>query len=217
MSSETTTTERIYAAILALIGWSAILLQCYWAIETGLANGLSLAMTITNVLSYFTILTNILVAGYLTATAFGKSARSAKATTALLNYILIVGIVYEVALRRLWNPEGLHLVVDAILHYLVPLGYLTYWFLFVDKRVLNYRMVPTWTIYPFTYLLYTLIRGHLYGFFPYPFVNFQETGWPRLIINVCALIALFVLAGALLVALGRLVVRTAVDYRTPKT
>ena len=82
MSSKATTTERIYAAVLALIGWSAILLQCYWAIETGLAKGLSLAMTITNVLSYFTILTNILVAGYLSATALGKSKRSTNASVA---------------------------------------------------------------------------------------------------------------------------------------
>ena len=216
MSSQFSRIERVYAALLALAGWSAILLQCYWAIDTGIAKGLSLSMTIANVLSYFTILTNILVAGYLSAVASGTPVRSTSTGTALLNYILIVGVVYEVALRRLWNPEGLHLVVDVVLHYLVPLAYLTYWFLFIEKRTLNYRMVAAWTIYPFAYLFYTLIRGHFYGFFPYPFVNFQDTGWPRLLVNVCGLIALFVLTGALLVALGRLVVRTSDDYRTPK-
>jgi hypothetical protein len=195
--------ERIYAAILAVIGWSAVILQCYWAIETGIGNGLSLAMALTNVLGYFTILTNILVASCLTAAAFDIRAISPGAKTALASYILIVGFVYELALRRLWSPEGLHLVVDSVLHYLVPLGYFTYWLLFVDKSGLRYQLIARWTIYPFVYLFYTLIRGYIYNFFPYPFLNFRETGWPRLLFNIGALIALFVGAGALLIGLAR--------------
>ncbi|HLH05458.1 MAG TPA: Pr6Pr family membrane protein [Bryobacteraceae bacterium] len=210
--------ERIYAAILALIGWAAIVVQCYWAIEIGVGNGLSLAMAITNVLSYFTILTNILVAACLTASVFQIATISAGAKTALASYILIVGFVYELALRRLWNPEGLHLVVDVVLHYLVPLGYFTYWLLFVNKSGLRYRMVTRWTIYPFLYLFYTLFRGQVYGFFPYPFLNFRETGWPRLFLNVCALILLFTAAGSLLVSFGRYLQRSGfAAYRSPKT
>jgi|SRR5579884_3465342 len=200
--------ERIYAAILALVGWCAILLQCYWAVETAVDKGLSLSMGIVNVLSYFTILTNILVAAYLTFAATGRLIASPAARTALGSYILVVGCVYEVSLRRLWNPEGLRFIVDVVLHYVVPLGYFCYWILFVPKQTLRYGAIASWTIYPFAYLFYSLIRGRLYGFFPYPFINYPEIGWPRLWINVALLIFVFVLAGALLIALGRFIVRS---------
>lgn len=211
MTSQPASVERMFSAVLGLTGWSAVILQCHWAIDTGLANGLSLSMTTANVLSYFTILTNVLIAGYLTLTAAGRAIGSSGTKTALASYILIVGFVYEAALRRLWTPEGLHLLVDIVLHYLVPLSYFTYWILFVPKRLLRYQMVAGWTIYPFAYLLYTLLRAKLYGFFPYPFLNYEDLGWARFFFNVSVLILLFVATGILLVALGRLLARSPAD------
>jgi hypothetical protein len=170
-------------------------------------------MGLANVLGYFTILTNLLVAAYLTINAVGLSERvSVGVKTALTSYILVVGAVYEVALRRLWNQEGLRFAVDVVLHYVMPLGYFTYWLAFVPKGTLRYRAVWLWTIYPLAYLVYSMIRGQLYGFFPYPFIAFTETGWPRFFVNVAVLIVVFVVTGLLLIALDRLFARRRLPY-----
>ena len=96
------------------------------------------------------------------------SLMSASARTAIASYILIVGLVYALILRKLWSPVGFHFVIDAILHYMMPAGYLVYWLLFVPKGTLVYRSVWRWTLYPLVYLVYSAIRGKLYGFFAYP-------------------------------------------------
>jgi hypothetical protein len=42
--------------------------------------------------------------------------------------ILIVGLVYQVVLG-IWNPTGLQYIVDELLHTVIPLFMLGYWFL----------------------------------------------------------------------------------------
>ncbi len=205
--------ERTFAAVLAAAGWAAVATQTYWAVELSTAKGLSLAGGLINTLSYFTILTNILVALVLSAIAAGTRTESSSrflspaSKTALASYILIVGCVYEVALRRLWNPEGLHLIVDVILHYIVPIGYFTYWLLFVPKGSLRYGRIWSWTIYPLAYLVYSAVRGWIYDFFPYPFINFREIGWGNFAVNGLLLCFVFVATGLLLIGLDRSIAR----------
>ena len=61
---------RLYIAIGTIIGWFAILLQLYLIIENRV---LSLPGTIVQFFSYFTILTNILVALYFTVLLLKKT------------------------------------------------------------------------------------------------------------------------------------------------
>ncbi len=96
---------HIYTAIGAVIGWFAILLQLYLIIEN---RKLSVPGTIVQFFSYFTILTNILVAVYWTVLLL-KTRRqqeswftNPKSATAISVYIIIVGIVYNLVLRPLW-------------------------------------------------------------------------------------------------------------------
>ena len=46
---------------------------------------------------------------------------SVQAGTAV--YIAIVGIVYQLLLRQLWNPQGAQWVADVLLHSIIPVGY----------------------------------------------------------------------------------------------
>ncbi|MEO5946218.1 MAG: Pr6Pr family membrane protein, partial [Chitinophagaceae bacterium] len=106
--------------LIAVIGWFALILQLYVMLNTNAKNGIAVTTTVINFFSFFTILCNLLVAFSLTfSIIFPKSKLGiffSKPTTqsAIGLYIVIVGIVYSVALRKIWNPEGLQLIADRL-------------------------------------------------------------------------------------------------------
>ncbi|MEO5947891.1 MAG: Pr6Pr family membrane protein, partial [Chitinophagaceae bacterium] len=119
-------------------------------------------------------------------------------------YIVIVGIVYSVALRKIWNPEGLQLIADRLLHDLIPLLYLIYWLLFTPKKVLQWKHIGSWVIFPAIYLIYSLARGAVVNWYPYYFINAQELGYGKVAITALLVLAAFILLGLLLVFINRL-------------
>ena len=146
----------IYRTLLALVGWAALVLQFILARSDGNAAGVPMWLNITNFFSYFTVLTNLLVAFSLTAaqinprSATGAFFSRSTVQTAIAGYMLVVGCIYNLILAKLWNPQGAHWVADFSLHTLLPLLYLLYWILFVPKGAL-------WLSAPFAWLLYPLV------------------------------------------------------------
>ena len=61
---------RIYAAVGALLGWFALALQLYLMLVQSPAGGVAMLGTLITFFSFFTILTNLLVALVFTATVF---------------------------------------------------------------------------------------------------------------------------------------------------
>ena len=196
--------------LIAAIGWFALILQLYVMLNTNAKNAIAVTTTVINFFSFFTILSNLLVAISLTASILFPNSKPgiffSKPTTqsAIGLYIIIVGIVYSVALRKIWNPEGLQLVADRLLHDLIPLLYLFYWLLFTPKKVLQWKHVPYWLIFPAIYLAYSLIRGALVNWYPYYFINAQELGYGKVAITSLLVLAAFILLGLLLVFINRL-------------
>ena len=203
---------RLFTGVLAALSWSAIALQSYLAVTSPAGQAQPSSLTVVNVLSYFTIQTNILVAAVLTAASvFAPAASEFPSTsvqTAVAVYISIVGVVYHILLRQVWNPTGLQLICDRILHYVTPVGYLLYWLAAVPKGTLRYGHVWSWTIYPLAYLIYCVGRGYRDRFVPYPFVDFRQLGYPRFALNVVGLIAGFVGVGFAFIAFDRYLGRT---------
>jgi hypothetical protein len=130
---------RFSAATIALLGCYALLLQLYLVIVTARATGISVATTVVNYFSFFTISTNLFIAMVLTVSLkrtpskASTFARRPTVQSAAAVYIAIVGIVYSLALRNLWAPEGLQKIADVILHDAIPILYLLYWLIFVRK------------------------------------------------------------------------------------
>ena len=201
---------RFSAAAIATVGWYGLALQFYIAKLTAENIGTPATTWAVNYFSYFTIQTNLLVAICLTLAAAAASTKLRDFATrptvqcALAIYIAIVGIVYALILRNLWNPEGMHKIADVILHEAVPLLYLLYWLLFAskDKDSLHFGDVPRWLVFPAFYLAYTLARGSITGFYPYPFIDVSEIGYQRAFLNAAVLVVVFLGLGFLLVAIG---------------
>ncbi len=165
--------------------------------------------TIIRFFSFFTILTNTIVALFFSAKLFTSKKNPLNflnkngASTAITVFILLVGIVYQVVLRSIWEPKGLQKVVDELLHSFIPLFVFVYWFLFSKRDDLNFKTFLKWLSYPILYFLFIISRGLASGFYPYPFVNVEELGWAKIGINFVLITIMILILFVILVFIGQ--------------
>jgi hypothetical protein len=201
--------QRIYEAIGAIFGLAALALQFYLLFRNASALGRTPAGIVVQFFSYFTILSNILVvlsygAPLLAAkSALGRFFARPGVKSAIALYIALVGLVYVLVLRQLWDPQGPDKLADAALHYAAPLLYVVYWLAFIDKRRLTYRGIGAWLAFPFVYCVYALVRGALTDIYPYPFLEANKLGYGPVALNIAILVAAFGGFAAILVTAGR--------------
>jgi hypothetical protein len=199
--------QQAYRMLAAAIGWFALLLQ-YYLIVRYKTDG-DLATAAIRFLSYFTILSNILVALAMTLpwaapdTRAGRFFQEPSVRTAILVYIIIVAVIYHYLLAPLWNPQGSQLVADTIEHVVVPALYIVDWVLFVPKGTLQFKSAFAWLGFPFAYAGYSLAHGAATGFYPYPFLDVATLKLERVLVNMGVLVAVFAGLGLLLIALDR--------------
>jgi hypothetical protein len=198
---------RIYAVVGALLGWFALALQLYLMLVQ--SSGPAVLGTVITYFSFFTILTNLLTALVFTALAFrpetgwGQWFRTPSVQAATAVYIAIVGIIYQLLLRQLWNPQGAQWVADVLLHSVIPIGYVAYWLLFGPRTGLNWKTAVAWLTYPALYLVYILARGAVSGLYPYPFVYVNVLGYGGVLARAALFLLVFLGTGLLVVALAR--------------
>ncbi len=194
--------------LLAFIGWFTIIAQFFLMLENRTT---SIPEMIVRFFSFFTILTNILVASYFTNQVLSSKGNSENlfsktgTLTAVTVYITVVGLVYQIALRHLWKPTGMQRIVDELLHTIIPTLAIIYWFLYEQKHKLRWKIIPSFLLYPLFYLGYILLRGEFSEFYPYPFINVTELGWPQIGINILVLFSVFLILSILFVGIGKLV------------
>lgn len=117
--------------------------------------------------------------------------------------IAFVGLSYHFLLSKTWNPQGAHKLADVLLHYVIPILYVLYWWLDYSKMALRWVHPLFWSLYPTLYLVYTLIRGNILGSYPYPFIDAADLGYGRTLLNSIGLLMVFLALGFSIVALGR--------------
>jgi hypothetical protein len=203
------TTKRVTMTAIAAVGWFALGLQLYLTITNSPDPSLPMATILVRYISYFTILTNLLVAVTLTfalaagSTTWERFFARATVQTGVAVYIVIVGMIYSLLLRHIWNPTGAQKLADVLLHDIIPVVYGLYWLIFVPKAELRWRHALVWLAYPIAYMIYTLLRGVATGWYPYPFVDVGVLGLPRALGNGGLLLLLFFGLGLAVVAIGR--------------
>ena len=201
-------------ALIAIIAWLALSLQFYILVKNAEANSLTRLQAAGRFFGFFTILTNLLVAVSLSfillkpVSYFGRFFSKPSTIAAIALYIFIVGLVYNIILRFIWEPTGLQKWVDEALHVGIPLLFVLYWLLFVPKGSLKWIYPFRWLIYPAIYLLYALCRGVFFGFYAYPFINVQNLGYNRVLLNTGGLMMVFIITGFLFVGIDKLMSRS---------
>jgi hypothetical protein len=90
-------------------------------------------------------------------------------------FMVITGIIYAVLLAH--AEVGLTTVwINDTLHRLIPLVMLADWAAFPPWAVIRYRAALGWLAGPLAYFAYSLIRGAITGWYPYPFLNPAHPG-----------------------------------------
>ena len=212
MEKKATTNVQLFLAIGTLISFFAVIFQLYLIIVNRKA---SVIETIIRYFSFFTILTNILVAVFflflwlMPKSRLGIFFSKPKTITAITVYIFVVGLIYNVILRFLWAPTGLQLVVNELLHTIIPLYFIVFWIVFVPKNQLQWNDFWPWLLYPLVYLIYTLWHGTLANFYPYPFIDANALGYPKVLVNSVVLSFVFLFISIAFIGIAKIMTRNA--------
>lgn len=161
---------------------------------------------VANVFAFFTILSNLLVGiAYVLLTVDPE--RDSRAMRVLLLdavvAIAVTGIVYNLVLAQTANPQGLHEVANVLCHMITPLFAVLGWLLFGPRGLVDRDVVLLSAIYPLAWLAFTLVRGAVIDWYPYPFVDVVAHGYARVAINCLVVAVLFVGLGFGALALDR--------------
>lgn len=201
--------RRLALCLATLTAWSGLSIQLYLVLIARWQADLSLLAGVVNFFSFFTVLTNTLAAAVLTC---ALTTRPSHGRTWLLQpwvsagigvSILVVGLGYNLLLRPLWHPEGWQRLADELLHDVMPVLYLGYWWLCVEKGHLRGWHWLLWAMYPLLYFVYLMLRGHLLGAYPYPFIDVGTLGYGQVMLNALGILLGFVLVSWGVIALDR--------------
>jgi len=167
--------------------------------------------------SYLTIWSNVLVAWSTFTLAFGRD-RDTRVWRALrLDAVVICfggGIVHFFFLRPLLDLHGWDLVADKLLHLVVPVLAMIGWVVFGPRGRAERSDLGPFLVVPLVWLGYTLVRGAVVDWYPYPFVDVGEHGYLVVALN-CVLVAALMLALALgAVALDRRLAQRSAEAGT---
>jgi hypothetical protein len=217
MHEQSKRTDAFFTILIALMGWFAVIGQMDLMLAHREAPVLE---ALVRFFSFFTILTNILVAISFSFRSVQPRASASHfflqpaVQTSVTVYMIFVAIVYHVLLSHIWNPSGMQWVIDQLLHTLVPTLCVIYWFIYTPKNNLKWRDALPWLIYPLIYLAYVLIRGALTGDYPYPFINVLYYGYTRVLWNSFALLVAFLMLSLLMIAISKSISGQSVEGRS---
>ena len=201
--------RRRFVAVAAVLGWAGLSIQLYlifysrWTLAASLLGGL------VSFFSYFTVLSNTLVATVLTCELTSRESAARRwflqpwVSSGIAVSIAVVGLGYNVMLRHLWHPQGWQWLADELMHDVMPLLFLAYWWCCVPKGTLRRRHIAVWVIYPVMYFAYSLWRGHLLAVYPYPFIDVEKLGYPQVFVNAGGLLMGFIFIALVLIGLDR--------------
>ncbi len=201
--------KRNIATVLVVLAWIALGLQFYSTTQWSVARGRGLLGAVWMYFAFFTVLTNLFLAVTLTTplvspqSSIGRWFDRPVVITAVAANIALVCIAYNLLLRNIWNPQGVQLVAEVLLHDVIPAAFLVYWWLRVEQGSVVWRDITSATIYPIVYFVYALSRGAVTGFYPYPFFDVARLGYARVLVNAIGILLGLIGVAAMLVAIKR--------------
>ena len=119
--------------------------------------------------------------------------------------IAVTGVVHWFLLRPLLDLSGASYVTDKLLHVAVPVLAVGGWLLFGPRPRLSPDLLLPALAWPVAYLAFTVVRGGVTGWYPYPFLDVGVRGGPAVLgASVGVAVLLVAVAGCLLAGERRL-------------
>lgn len=172
----------------------------------------STAGRVVNYFSFFTVLSNIIVAAATGLLAANPDRASTLFRALRLNGVVaiaVTGVVFHLTLAELQELTGWDWLADFLLHTASPILCVAGWLLFGPRGQVNRPIVLLAVVPPVIWIVYALVRGAYvddrFGndYYPYPFMNVQEHGYPIVLGNVTLVAILFLALSFGLLALDR--------------
>jgi hypothetical protein len=159
-----------------------------------------------NTFAFFTIQSNLLAG----ATALLLAIRLDRSSLVFGTFrmiglvaITVTGVVYHVALARLLTLAGLHQLANQLVHTVVPVLTVLGWLLAGPRGQTRARAAWLAPAFPLAWLAFTLIRGAIIGWYPYPFIDVTRLGYAKTALNCFWVSLLFLGLAAGAAALDR--------------
>lgn len=138
------------------------------------------SFSLVNFFSFFTVLSNVMAAAvFLLGSIWMVLNRKNVAAAgydllrgAITVYMVVTGMVYLTLLSG--NEVALQTTlpwVNAILHYIMPVAVLADWLLVPPRTRLAATQIWVWLLFLAVYLVYSLVRGPMAQWYPYPFLD----------------------------------------------
>lgn len=184
-----------FRLVFAVLSLTAVAVQFF-------AVTIPLGHSIVNFFCYFTNLSNIMISIVFIVSAVRLiSARKDPSDSDVairggaVVYIAFVGLVFNTILADT-DLGSLIPWVNVVLHMIVPVAGILDWVIWAPRRHLSFRVVLWWMIWPAVYSIFSVTRGAIDGFYPYPFFNPAASGGYGGVILWCVVLVLafFVLA-----------------------
>jgi hypothetical protein len=182
--------------VLAVVGLMALLLQLWIALrvpghphltEAGRIAGGSTLERLIRVVSFFTIQSNVLSMIVAASLALDPDRDGAVWRVLRLDALLgitVTGIVYATVLAPIHEPKGWQETsTNTVVHYIVPIGMVLGWLLFGPRPRIDLRVVGWSLLWPLAWISYTLVRGAIWKWYPYPFLDVPTHGYARVVVN----------------------------------
>jgi hypothetical protein len=197
-----------YRIALAILGAITLLVSHFLSSTNPDNASMNFITTNLRIYRYFTMQTNLLVVIWLILSIIWSSDPKkmkklmGKLKGAITLYITFTFLVFAVVLSPLYHPSGLEGVLNLMLHYIVPVGFIIDW-LITEGNNYQWSFIPYWFCYPIGYLIFALIHGGTTGDYLYPFLNLDVLGFDGLIIRVILLIAFFTGLSCMYITISR--------------
>lgn len=169
-----------------------------------------------NAFAFFTIQSNLLVGVAVLLLALRVDRASTAFAVLRLSGVVaitVTGIVFHAVLAQTLNLKSWDAVGNELVHTVVPVMAVVGWLLIGPRGLVSKRVAWLSLIFPFCWLTFTLIRGAIAHWYPYPFIDVTRLGYGRAVVN-CVWVAVLMLglaAGA--TVLDRRLGRTAIAER----
>jgi hypothetical protein len=155
--------------------------------------------------SYFTVQSNLLAMTVL-ATALSRETFPRHwqfFRGGVTCYAVVTAITYELFLTS--TPfQVLGNLPNLIMHVITPSVLVWFWISYPPDIRLPRRASVVWPVYPVLYVVYTLVRGGVVGWYPYDFLDpTADGGYGRVLGSVLLLLLLCVGIGSGLIAASR--------------
>lgn len=167
---------------------------------------------LVNFFSFFTILSNVIAAVVVLLGAWFQWTRPGDPRwypillAAAVTYMATTGIVYNTLLREVSLDQAATLGwSNEVLHAIAPAYMVVVWFLAPNRGRVPWRRSWMLLIFPVAWAIYTMIRGAVTGWYPYPFLNpAQDGGYLAVTAYVVGIAVAIGLIGAVVVVISRL-------------